>query len=347
MDDLQSRRERSQEEQAADTPPDGSPEKSAVDTPPDRSREKSAADARPRRRHSEQQAEQAAAKAQERRSKQSGAAGWAADRASQWNLDGPDPSFMARQKYLWNLLMDVWFRLEVEGWENIPEPPVLLIGIHSGAPFVWDAWTIGAAWWRHFGNQRPLHGTAHDALMATPVVGSYFRRMGVLPATADSMSAALAAGHDVALWPGGERDSLRPWTQRDQAVLAGRKGFIKLAIRNGVPIVPISTVGGPDSMPVLASGKRLARLMKLDKVAQLKMFPIAMQLPWGISPALLPELPLPTKIRTAFGEPIEVRSNPELAEDEQYVQGKYDEVLAEIQRGMDRLARRRKLPLFG
>jgi 1-acyl-sn-glycerol-3-phosphate acyltransferase len=45
---------------------------------------------------------------------------------------------------------------------------------------------------------------------------------------------------------GGERDSLRPWTQRDQAVLAGRKGFVELAIRSGVPIVPISTIGGPD-----------------------------------------------------------------------------------------------------
>src|SRR5207302_3053010 len=102
-----------------------------------------------------------------------------------------------------------------------------------------------------------LHGTAHDALMATPVIGTYFRKMGVLPARADAMTAALAAGHDVALWPGGERDSLRPWTQRDDAVLAGRTGFIKLAIRTGVPIVPISTVGGPDSMPVLTSGRRL------------------------------------------------------------------------------------------
>ena len=43
--------------------------------------------------------------------------------------------------------------------------------------------------------------------------------MGVLPAHADSISSALAAGQDVALWPGGERDSLRAWSQRDEAVL--------------------------------------------------------------------------------------------------------------------------------
>ncbi len=302
---------------------------------------------RARQRQAEVHAEQAREKMSERRAKQSGAAGWVADRASEWSLDGPDYGFMERQKYLWNPLMDYWFRMEIEGWENIPPAPVLLIGIHSGAPFVWDAWTVGAAWWRHFGESRKVHGTAHDALMAAPLVGSYFRRMGVLPAAADSIAAALAAGHDVALWPGGELDSLRPWTQRDDAVLAGRKGFVRLAIRSGVPIVPISTVGGPDSMPVLASGKRLAKLLQLDKVARLKMFPIALQAPWGISPAFLPEIPLPTKIRTAFGEPIELDADPERAKDDEYVERKYNEVCDAIQSGMDRLARKRRLPLFG
>jgi 1-acyl-sn-glycerol-3-phosphate acyltransferase len=291
-------------------------------------------------------ARQAREKAEQRRGKQSGAAGWVANRAGQWTLEGPDWHFMELQKYLWNPLMDYYFRMEIEGWENIPDPPVLLIGIHSGAPFVWDAWTVGAQWWRYFGPNRPLHGTAHDALMATPGIGWYFRRMGVLPAAPDSITAALAAGHDVALWPGGERDSLRPWTQRDEAVLAGRMGFIRLAIRSAVPIVPIATVGGPDSMPVLASGKRLAKVLQLDKVARLKMFPIAFQAPWGISPALLPEVPLPTKIRTAFQPAIEVDTDPERAEDQDYVERMYGEVESAIQEGMDALARRRRLPLF-
>jgi 1-acyl-sn-glycerol-3-phosphate acyltransferase len=210
-----------------------------------------------------------------------------------------------------------------------------------------DAWTVGFQWWRRFGRARPLHGTAHDALMALPGVGSYFRRMGVLPAAPDSISAALADGRDVALWPGGERDSLHPWTSRDQAILAGRTGFIKLAIRSAVPIVPVATVGGPDSMPVLATGRRLAKLLALDRVARLKMFPIAIQVPWGVSPALLPEIPLPTKIRTAFQDPIHMERDPALADDEDYVQARYDEVQASIQQGMDVLARRRRLPLFG
>ena len=309
--------------------------------------ERSGPRARPPRAQAQRHAEQAREKVERRREQQSGVSGWVAERAGEWSLDGPDWTFMERQKYLWNPLMDYWFRMEVEGWEKIPEAPVLLVGIHSGAPFVWDAWTVGFQWWRHFGRSRTLHGTAHDALMAAPGVGSYFRRMGVLPAAPDSIAAALAAGHDVALWPGGERDSLRPWTQRDEAVLAGRKGFVKLAIRTGVPIVPIATVGGPDSMPVLASGRRLAKALSLDKVARLKTFPIALQAPWGISPALLPELPLPTKIRTAFQAPIELSRDPADAEDADYVDDAYERVRAGIQGGMDRLARRRRLPLFG
>jgi 1-acyl-sn-glycerol-3-phosphate acyltransferase len=299
------------------------------------------------RSQAEQAAERARKKTEERREQADGAAGWIADRAGQWDLEGFDHGFMHRQKYFWNPLMDFYFRMEVEGWERIPEPPALLVGIHSGAPFVWDAWTVGIQWWRHFGEERPLHGTAHDVLMAAPGVGSYFRKMGVLPAAPDSMTAALAAGRDVALWPGGEVDSLRPWTKRDEAVLAGRTGFIKLAIGSGVPIVPIATVGGPDSMPVLFSGRRLAKALQLDKIARLKVFPFALSAPWGIAPAALPEIPLPTKIRTAFQEPVKLSKDPAKAKDDDYVDRKYEEVQKSIQRGMDELARRRRFPLFG
>ena len=56
------------------------------------------------------------------------------------------------------------------------------------------------------------------------------------------MSKALESGQDVAVWPGGEVDAMRSWWKRDVAVLGGRTGFVKQAIRSGVPILP-----GPDS----------------------------------------------------------------------------------------------------
>jgi 1-acyl-sn-glycerol-3-phosphate acyltransferase len=285
--------------------------------------------------------------AEARRAEHEGVAGWIAERAGDWSLDDWDPKAFERQKYFWNPLVEYWFRMEVSGWENIPEPPTLLIGIHSGAPFVWDAWTLGIHWWRHFGPDRPVHGTAHDALMAAPGVGDFFRSMGVLPAAPDSIAAALAAKHDVALWPGGEVDSLRPWTERDKAILGGRLGFVKMAIRAGVPIVPVSTVGGADAMPVLTSGRRLAGLLRVDRLLKIKRFPIALSVPWGLAPAVLPDIPLPTKIRTAFQEPVDLGGDADLADDEDFVKEKYEEVRQSIQHGMDALARHRRLPLFG
>jgi 1-acyl-sn-glycerol-3-phosphate acyltransferase len=304
--------------------------------------------ARPtREQQAKRHAKAAREKADARRAEASGVSGWIADRAGDWSLDVQSSKLMERQKYFWNPLMDYWFRMEIEGWEKLPEPPALVVGIHSGAPFVWDAWTVGVQWWRRFGDDRILHGTAHDALMAMPGVGSYFRSMGVLPAAPDSIATALAAGRDVALWPGGEVDSLRPWAERDKAVLAERTGFIRMAINAGVPIVPVATVGGPDSMPVLFRGRTLAKVLQLDKIARLKVFPLALQAPWGIAPAALPEIPLPTKIRTAFQEPVELDRDPDRADDREYVKQKYEEVRQSIQRGMDTLARRRAFPVFG
>ena len=100
-------------------------------------------------------------------------------------------------------------------------------------------------------------------------------------------------------------------------------------------------------MPVLATGRRIAQGLRLDRLARLKMFPIALQVPWGLSPALLPELPLPTKIRTAFQDPVELDQDPDRAKDDEYVKEKYEEVRRAIQDGIDALARRRRLPLFG
>jgi 1-acyl-sn-glycerol-3-phosphate acyltransferase len=120
-----------------------------------------------------------------------------------------------------------------------------------------------------------------------------------------------------------------------------------MAIRAGVPIVPIATVGGADAMPVLIRGDRLSRALRLDRLLRLKVFPIAISLPWGIAPAALPQLPLPAKIRTRFMPAVQLDHDPACAEDDEYVERKYHEVQDSIQRGMDALARKRALPVFG
>lgn len=100
-------------------------------------------------------------------------------------------------------------------------------------------------------------------------------------------------------------------------------------------------------MPVLIRGDRLAHALRLDRLLRLKVFPMAVSLPWGIAPAALPQFPLPAKIRTRFMPPVEVDHDPQRVDDDDYVDRKYREVQDSIQSGMDALARKRALPLFG
>ena len=276
-----------------------------------------------------------------------GLAGMVQRRVDSWSLDSIDPDFARRQRYLWDFVEDHYFRMEVEGWHRLPDPPALVVGVHAAGIFPVEAWMFGLQWLRRFDEKRILHGTAHDALIATPVVGDYFRRMGVMSASPDKVSAALEAGRDVAVYPGGDVDSLRPWTKRDEVTLAGRRGFVKLAIRTGVPIVPLAASGGMDTMFTLPGGKAIARALGLKRLARIESMPLALGLPWGIAPGMLPFLPLPAKLRVELLDPLFVDDDPERADDDEYVEMIYREVEWRIEQGVGRLARRRSFPIFG
>jgi 1-acyl-sn-glycerol-3-phosphate acyltransferase len=283
-----------------------------------------------------------------RRQAPGGFQGLVARRAGRWSLDPPDERLMRLQMPFWSFVMDHYFRMEIEGWHHLPAEPSLLIGVHSGGSLTMDAWTVPLQWYRRFGAARVLHGTAHDVLMAAPGLGDYFRAMSVIPPTRQAMGTALDAGQDVILWPGGEQDSMRNWRKRDKAVLAGRKGFIRFAITQQVPIVPVATVGGHDTVFVLSEGRFLARWTGLGKLLRGSTLPIISGFPFPLAIEILPmHLPLPAKIRTELLEPIHPDGDPEKAEDQQHVNSLYREVERAIQAGMDRLAERRSFPVFG
>src|SRR5664279_1552029 len=188
--------------------------------------------------------------------------------ATEHALEGPDQRLLRLQRPVWEILCKYYFRLEITGWQRLPSETSLLIGVHSGGALTMDAWTFVYAWWRRFGADRVLHPTAHDVLMAAPGLGDYFRQVGVIPASRRGVSAALSAGRDVIIWPGGDVDSMRNWRRRDEAVLGGRKGFVRTAIRSGVPIVPVASVGGHDTAFILSEGRWIAH--GLDRVSGLK-----------------------------------------------------------------------------
>ena len=269
-------------------------------------------------------------------------------RAEEWSVAGQNPGLMHKQSAIWDFLLDHYFRFEMTGWEHLPDNASMLIGVHSGTWLTMDAWTLCAQWWRKYQGQRILHGTAHDVLMALPGLGKYFRDVGVIPAKRASVSAAFAAGHDVVIWPGGEVDAMRSWSKRHDVVLGGRKGFIRQAIRSGVPIVPVATVGGHDTVFVLSECRKLAKMLRLKKLLRTEIAPLILGFPFGITLEAFPmHIPLPAKIRTEILEPIEIDTDPERENDNGYVDKKYKEVECAIQEGVNRLARLSKKTFFG
>jgi 1-acyl-sn-glycerol-3-phosphate acyltransferase len=272
--------------------------------------------------------------------------------ATEHALEGPNQKLLLAQRPVWEALCKYYFRLETSGWDRLPEETSLLVGVHSGAALTMDAWTFVFAWWRRFGTERVLHPTAHDVLMAAPGLGDYFRQVGVIPASREGVTAALRAGRDVIIWPGGDVDSMRNWRKRDQAVLGGRTGFIRQAIRSGVPIVPVASIGGHDTAFVLSEGRWIAN--GLDRISGLKKklrgtrMPVVLGIPFGLTIETIPtHLPLPAKIRTELLDPIRVDHDPERVNDRAYVDSIYLKVQSALQDGMDRLASQRRFPIFG
>jgi 1-acyl-sn-glycerol-3-phosphate acyltransferase len=272
--------------------------------------------------------------------------------ATEHALEGPNQRLLLAQRPVWEALCKYYFRLETSGWARLPQETSLLIGVHSGGALTMDAWTFVYDWWRRFGTARVLHPTAHDVLMAAPGLGDYFRQVGVIPASRQGVSAALRAGRDVIIWPGGDVDAMRNWRRRDEVVLAGRKGFVRQAIRSGVPIVPVATVGGHDTAFILSEGRWIAN--GLDRISGLKRklrgtrMPIVLGIPFGLTIETIPtHLPLPAKIRTELLDPIYVDDDPERVNDRAYVDSVYLEVESALQAGVDRLARQRRFPIFG
>ena len=132
----------------------------------------------------------------------------------------------------------------------------------------------------------------------------------------------------------------RPTWESAKVDFGGRRGFIRLAKRRGVPLVPVVSIGGQETALFLSRGERLARLLGLDRMFRLKVLPISLALPWGLNIGdMLGHLPLPAKITIQVLDPIDVS--------EMEVDDAYELVLERMQRMLTALAEERRLPVIG
>jgi 1-acyl-sn-glycerol-3-phosphate acyltransferase len=201
----------------------------------------------------------------------------------------------AMARSLYEPIYSKWFRAEWEGLERIPtEGGALLVANHAGA-IPSDAPVIMHGIEKEL--ERPVYGMADYFFRTVPVVGTLWARAGGVSARPANAYRLLKEQNQLALvFPEGTKGPSKSFTDRYQLRRFGRGGFVEIAMRAGVPVVPIAVVGSEEAMPVVF------RLPKLAKALGIPYVPITANLltmgPLGLV------MPFPAKIKLRVLEPI-------------------------------------------
>jgi 1-acyl-sn-glycerol-3-phosphate acyltransferase len=166
---------------------------------------------------------------------------------------------------LYGPMYERWFRVEWEGLEHIPEEGgALLVSNHAGA-IPSDAPAIMHGIETELG--RPVYGLAEHLFKAMPVLGTLWSRTGGVAAHPDNAYRLLHDEQQLALvFPEGTKGTGKHVSDRYRLARFGRGGFVAIAMRAGVPVIPIAVVGAEESMPILWSSRRLAKILNVPYV---------------------------------------------------------------------------------
>jgi len=239
-----------------------------------------------------------------------------------------------------------YFAAEVRGLEHLPsDGPFLLVSNHSGGLLMPDAWVLSSALYDAFGDDRPLYALMLDFAFAIPAFGEALRKLGAIPANMTNAERALTLGAGVMVYPGGDREAYRPWTERNRIEFDDHTGFVRLALRHGVPVIPAVSHGSHDSLIVVTRGERIGRALGLDRL-RIGVFPLMAGIPFGLAPVFLPNVPFPTKILIEVLEPVDWSAHgPDDTDDPDVLRACYDEITDTMQHTLDRLATEMPHPL--
>jgi 1-acyl-sn-glycerol-3-phosphate acyltransferase len=198
----------------------------------------------------------------------------------------------------------------------------------------------------YFGVERAFYQLAHNLVLSLPALAPLqLRKFGTVAASPANARAALQSDAALLVYPGGDYEVHRPSWESGRVDFGGRQGFIRLALQERVPIVPVVAIGGQETALFLSRGEGLARLLRLDKLVRLKVLPISLAIPWGLNVGdLLGHIPLPAKLTIETLPAIDVYDEFGPEPD---VDAVYDRLVATMQDTLDALAAERRLPVLG
>jgi 1-acyl-sn-glycerol-3-phosphate acyltransferase len=259
------------------------------------------------------------------------------------SIDNRDPERIAKLCELLDGPLQRYFHFRLRGSERVPRGAALYVGNHSGGMLTPDSFLVFGALFRECGIDALPYGLGHEVAISLPIIHEIIVPLGAVRAGHEAAHRVFQRGDKVMVYPGGDVDNQRPYRHRNRVVFGGRKGYIRLALRERVPIVPIVTAGGHATFMIIDDMRWLAKLTHVDRILRTNVWPLTLSAPWGLTLGPLPVYwPMPTHILTEIVDPIRFdRDGPEAAEDDEYVAQCARHVESTMQATLERLARER------
>jgi 1-acyl-sn-glycerol-3-phosphate acyltransferase len=220
-----------------------------------------------------------------------------------------------------------YFRTSVHGIEQVPSGRVLLISNHSGQ-FPLDGMLIAASMFLDAEPPRILRSMVEKWTQTLPFVGTVFSRVGQVVGVPENARRLLELGEAITVFPEGARGISKPFSQRYKLTDFGL-GFMRLALETETPVVPVAVIGAEEQYISFGNLEGVAKAFGMPS------FPIIPQ--WLVPGG---QMPLPTKYRIYFGEPMFFEGDPD--DDDAVIEEKVGRVKGTIQSMLNRGLKERK-----
>ena len=194
-----------------------------------------------------------------------------------------------------------YFRFETEGFDVLRETESALIVAYHGGPWTFDLWMLGDRMHDELGYFP--RAVWHWIWWAIPGLHQAVSGLGGLRGAPglEEIDELKARGEHLVVAPGGMREAMRPFWDDGRVDLGDRRGYLRLALRYDLPIIPVVATGLDATFVGLNDGYRTSRRVfgRGDLPAWLA---FGMGGIWPLA------LPFPAKIRQRIGEPIRLGS---------------------------------------
>jgi 1-acyl-sn-glycerol-3-phosphate acyltransferase len=240
---------------------------------------------------------------------------------------GLDPVVHEMAWHVLNGLYYDYFRVEVEGIEHLPQDGAgMIVANHGGAALPYDAAMLSLAALNEAPTPRRVRISATEIFNMLPWVSHLYRKVGAVYASREDARHLLESGALLGVFPEGEAGFMKPVWQAYHVKRFGRGGFVQLAERVGVPIIPVAILGAEEVHPAVTVSRRLAQLVRFlfpqQRVEEIAVF--------------LNPIPLPVKWRIRFLPPV-MPENPGVEPDPLRMLERSEEIRRSVQSALDTL----------